>query len=505
MTTEAWDDIVPDLAKGIRALPVVREHKDWWFCLCLDGFESHLSPYSRKVFAKHKIFVVKEEGDSSQTNQAYDQSVAKWDKKLVSEGLSDFKTGGGKLDQLSLCTIVARQISKTPPDAWVKLFIKVNLHPNKKIPFDEWIKKIAGQLEGEHFLKKGDQSFYRAMPAIWKKMKPELRHEIYSTINSFYDKHNGTGLDVWGDKECILALAHYVPLKEIPKLRACYYVCKKDESVLDRTQLYISNEQEEKEIANDKKKDGANYYKWAIWNHHSVLNPYMEEKSTKNKNAFFNHITNFIARSHWNKTNQDLLPSQYLNVEFTEQQKTTLNPSLKDVVRGQMIHETVGKGAIKKLAKRRLDMIDSNIASYSRILNCPEQLERLRESKALNELLALLNEEKQLKAEKKAAERREEEKKKAQKKMADELEYAAKKIEMYPTLLEMMKHGKEHIKMLTNQNLKDIHKYFFDEPTPKVSNMKKSGLIDELLKRWTEVDELLKKRANNFEGESGSI
>ena len=40
-----------------------------------------------------------------------------------------------------------------------------------------------------------------------------------------------------------------------------------------------------------------------------------------------------------------------------------------------MIYETMEDGSIKKLARRKLDYIDSNIASYLRILNGEEQLE----------------------------------------------------------------------------------------------------------------------------------
>ena len=39
---------------------------DWWFVLSLDGFGSHLDPETLEVFAKYKILVVKEEGDTSQ-------------------------------------------------------------------------------------------------------------------------------------------------------------------------------------------------------------------------------------------------------------------------------------------------------------------------------------------------------------------------------------------------------------------------------------------------------
>ena len=52
--------------------------------LSLDGYGSHVNTLnSLKTFAENKIFILKEEGDLSQTNQAYDQSKAKEDKNTI--------------------------------------------------------------------------------------------------------------------------------------------------------------------------------------------------------------------------------------------------------------------------------------------------------------------------------------------------------------------------------------------------------------------------------------
>jgi len=42
MNNEAWEEIVPLLAKAVRELPVIRDHKDWWVVVSLDGFGSHV-------------------------------------------------------------------------------------------------------------------------------------------------------------------------------------------------------------------------------------------------------------------------------------------------------------------------------------------------------------------------------------------------------------------------------------------------------------------------------
>ena len=80
LNDETWRKIAPSLCKGIRAMPIVNDHPDWWIVMTLDGFASHLDPEGLLIFSEHKILIVKEEGDTSQACQPYDQEVAKQDK-----------------------------------------------------------------------------------------------------------------------------------------------------------------------------------------------------------------------------------------------------------------------------------------------------------------------------------------------------------------------------------------------------------------------------------------
>ena len=83
MTNEVWMKIVPHLCDGIRAMEGITNHPDWWIVLSLDGFGHHLVGKSLKEFFIRKILVIKEEGDTSQVSQAYDQLVTKSDKKFT--------------------------------------------------------------------------------------------------------------------------------------------------------------------------------------------------------------------------------------------------------------------------------------------------------------------------------------------------------------------------------------------------------------------------------------
>ena len=64
-------------------MPVFKNYPYLWMAITLDGFGSHLEGDALKVFADHKILIVKEEGDTSQVYQAYDNEVSKSDKRLV--------------------------------------------------------------------------------------------------------------------------------------------------------------------------------------------------------------------------------------------------------------------------------------------------------------------------------------------------------------------------------------------------------------------------------------
>ena len=141
MTTEAWRKICPNLCKGIRNMEVIVDHPDWWVVLSLDGFGSHLDPPSLVEFAKYKIMVLKEEDDTSQVYQAYDQKVVKDDKRW-SRKLLDGYTFHVKntITQWELILVVNTEINKfCKGDAWKLSFVKVKLYPSQRLPFKVWV------------------------------------------------------------------------------------------------------------------------------------------------------------------------------------------------------------------------------------------------------------------------------------------------------------------------------------------------------------------------------
>ena len=70
----------------------VHDNQQWWVLEILDGFGPHVSSLeAMKVREDHKILVLKEEGDSSHVNQAYDKCVALHDKSKRRKCLSTLR------------------------------------------------------------------------------------------------------------------------------------------------------------------------------------------------------------------------------------------------------------------------------------------------------------------------------------------------------------------------------------------------------------------------------
>ena len=63
MTDKVWNKMSTTFAAGVHQLPVICDYPELCMVMPLDGFGSHLQPNALKVY--HKIYMVKEEGDTS--------------------------------------------------------------------------------------------------------------------------------------------------------------------------------------------------------------------------------------------------------------------------------------------------------------------------------------------------------------------------------------------------------------------------------------------------------
>ena len=186
MDDETWIKTVQAMAPGIRAMPVIRDHPEWWACITFDGFKSHVNVNEAlQQFAVNNIRSVKEEAGTSHVNQPYDQAQALADKRASRQLLEMARTKvNGNIDQWKLIGILIVAIKSLKDDVWIKSFKKVNLHPKFRVPFEKWLERINGHIvTGEAAYRRNDTtSLYDTMPALWKNLMVEDRMLLQSLI-----------------------------------------------------------------------------------------------------------------------------------------------------------------------------------------------------------------------------------------------------------------------------------------------------------------------------------
>jgi hypothetical protein len=129
--------------------------------LTLDGFSSHLNvPEAMDVFHEHKIFIVKEEGDASDTNQPYDQAVAKDDKKNIRYLLDTCRIKIKNITQWDLIATCIIALEHVKRESWNNSFKKVNLHPEFRIPLVSGSKRLKKDRNWRALLQRASQHYF---------------------------------------------------------------------------------------------------------------------------------------------------------------------------------------------------------------------------------------------------------------------------------------------------------------------------------------------------------
>jgi len=243
LTDEVYANLADDLCRGIRSMPVIVDHPEWWVCVSMDGFGSHVNVESaHECFAEHKILVIKEEGDTSQVNQAYDQFVAKDDKRIIRDYLHNFRRVV-KMDQWHVIRCAMAAQAQVTAVSWINSFKRVNMHPKHRVSFNDWMKKLADR----GILSEGGNKFYEergsmldAMPACWMRLSVEQRREVIDIIDRLFAQAKADGTPVIWTKEVIVELMKYVHKDDTLKLRACYLAWKKDDQVVSGEAVVVA-------------------------------------------------------------------------------------------------------------------------------------------------------------------------------------------------------------------------------------------------------------------------
>jgi hypothetical protein len=499
MTDNVYAIIAPELADGIPKMPYICDHPNWWVVVSLDGFGSHINVHeAQEAFYKRKILILKEEGDTSHLNQAYDQSVAKNDKAGMRANLDMLRPHiGTQLDQWYLITIAIDALKRVKATAWIESFTKVNLHPRSRMPFHLWLKKIDGKLGHREFFA-NRTSLFDAMPAVWKNLSVEDRHAVVGLIDGFYTSSKFENVPIW-TKSNVLELAKYAPLGDIGKLRSSYLASKIDPSVFvyddknmltsdEATTLKNADSSEREELltsgqTNQDTRQQPTIDNVCSWKPQAILEKYtVSRHNVRSQKVFLNHITNFVAYTEASSDGQ-LLPSAYLDIVVTTDQIALLKPTCKDVVMGSILRDTLGPTAKKLIAKRRIDAIDG------RLLNSSARLEQIKQVNALAAAIAEISNDKENSRKEKKYKLAEQALKKAEKKKASECGEEARRLEAMAYLAPLIakfETGERPVLSLHSlpvKMLREILKYYFNTKVTGLAAMKKMDMVDEVAKR----------------------
>ena len=188
-------------------MPVIRENPQWWIVEIFDGFGAHQNNLLANTLRMESLILsLKEEGDSSSINQAYDKYVAKEDKRIQRINMMYLKelckTNSRITGQWDLlhCGLAAMRHSGRNPDLWENSFRACNIQPSSQIPFREWCKKIEPFLvSGDSFdlVTQDDHAIgeYMLLTMVWYSMSTAKKTVAVSIVKQH-------GLNAWSVDCC---------------------------------------------------------------------------------------------------------------------------------------------------------------------------------------------------------------------------------------------------------------------------------------------------------------
>ena len=212
-----------------------------------------------------------------------------------------------------------------------------------------------------------------------------------------------------------------------------------------------------------------------------------KDRSVDISAKLYRHMTNFIAMQHGWHTGGNLIPSSYLHIFISDEQIDLLNPTPRDVQMGAIIDQCSGKKATKKNAKRCIEFIEGNVNSYARILNGPQQLERIKTFTDLSASIAVLQAEKDQADQKSKEDKKVQDAEKAAKKLEKDRKSKEEREKFAPRCKEDVEKGIVHVLSLANDKRKQILKIHFS--VTGLSKMKIADTERELRKCMGVVNE----------------
>jgi hypothetical protein len=380
MTEDAWEAITPSQIRGIRK---VVDNDDWWAVLIVDGFAAHcINPNVMQQYRDAKIIVVKEEADSSHVNQSYDQWVAVSDKRYMREALALFNQASSSavMTGWDLIFVGLHAIRHCDPNCWIDSFKKVNLHPDFRVDFGAWCKRIEQFLQpGQSFKVETAKDIYPLLAPFWHGMAPVEKRLAYDIVMK---DHAGSYT-----VQCVqdLQTKCLIPSSDLQSLRICLDAARDAPAHLDMTAPQATTEVlDQVESQSLQSMQSANK---GLLNFQAVpkgldgkIFTFSKDENRQNQ-MLFEHMVRF--RNRFITNDEEVNVSSYLDVEVSDHQKKKrlLRPIAEDYLVGTLMREAkLGDGQFG--VRRKLDNI-GYVQSASGIQNDPKRIQQLRDRATL--------------------------------------------------------------------------------------------------------------------------
>ena len=314
--------------------------------------------------------VAKEEGGSSQLVQPCGADVAMEDKSQARDLMGMIRNATsitrGVISQWDLLH-VGLALLRRGGSAWETSFKKTNLHPNHRLCFEDWIKKIAPKLQGSlEFKSEYVVDKFNLLPSFWHGMLPTERERVISII----DSHEGSYT-----VRCLqqLHIECKLPYSNMQMVQVCHAVSKElPDSIVRESpglvDLAIGAPPVEAAAAD-------------LVNVNSGLLNFQRCPPGMHGRGLLDHMMDFIKRR--TKKGEKVMPSSdsrlkhASDVETSADRHTLINPTYEDFVIREILRGAGGDGVSKRLAQRKLDSTSFVNACCCEETN-PKRLARLK-------------------------------------------------------------------------------------------------------------------------------
>ena len=376
MTEDAWLKMTPDIIRGYRSMPFIEWNPQWWVVEIFDGFGAHLNNIdANKMRWDAKLISIKEEGDSSSINQAYDKQVARSDKRQQRMTLGYLRQLRGQnrfVDQWSLIHVGMAAVRYTGmhPELWVNSFIAVNLHPRHMLSFKKWCEKITPFLQAADcfdLITQDKVDEYQLLPLSWQAMPSEHKQLAVS----IFEKHEKS----W-TADCVVELRDSLgwQLSDMGALQVAVWLAVENPSHIERgiEDEWVGGSDDGLPAEVVEVESGR---KTAT---HDLSMFQLKPEGMTGMNLF-EHMIGFRLREFSkDQTNHNI--SDAVGVVspikgYPQHQKDLMQVDYHRVIEKDLMDSVGNGGTLQQAARARLDMCGA-IKSHSMFVNAPERLQR---------------------------------------------------------------------------------------------------------------------------------